>query len=109
MPKMGYMEVEDDLEVVANRGNLGKMLEKKIEKEESKQNIRYVEKKQKREKNGFNWDNYSNIQNMEKIIKRDGHEDLQKFTLEDCIGKGSESLVFKIRLNNSNNHYVLKV
>ena len=29
MPKMGYMEVEDDLEVVANRGNLGKMLEKK--------------------------------------------------------------------------------
>ena len=29
MPKMGYMEVEDDLEVVANHGNLGKMLEKK--------------------------------------------------------------------------------
>ena len=109
MPKMAYMEVEDDLEVVENNGNLGKMLEKKMEKEESEQKIRYIEKKLKREKSGFNWDYYSNIQNMEKVIKRDGHDDLQKFTLEDCIGKGSESLVFKIRLNNSNNHYVLKV
>ena len=32
MPKMEYMEVEDDLEVVENNGNLGKMLEKKMEK-----------------------------------------------------------------------------
>ena len=92
MPKMAYMEVEDDLEVVENNGNLGKMLEKKMEKEESEQKIRYIEKKLKREKSGFNWDYYSNIQNMEKVIKRDGHDDLQKFTLEDCIGKGSESL-----------------
>ena len=30
MPKMEYMEVEDDLEVVENNGNLGKMLEKKM-------------------------------------------------------------------------------
>ena len=45
MPKMAYMEVEDDLEVVENNGNLGKMLEKKMEKEESEQKIRYIEKK----------------------------------------------------------------
>ena len=32
MPKMMYMEVEDDLEVVENNGNLGKMLEKKWRK-----------------------------------------------------------------------------
>ena len=66
---MAYMEVEDDLEVVENNGNLGKMLEKKMEKEESEQKIRYIEKKLKREKSGFNWDYYSNIQNMEKVIK----------------------------------------
>ena len=29
MPKMVCMELEDDLEVVENNGNLGKMLEKK--------------------------------------------------------------------------------
>lgn len=101
------MEVDNNLEVVGSHDNLGKILEKKIEKEKCKQKIRYAEKKVK--KSGLNLDYYSNIQNMENIIKRDGHKDLQKFTLEDCIGKGSESLVFKIRLKNTNNHYVLKV
>ena len=102
------MEVDDDLEVESH-DDLGKNDRKKIEKEESNKRLNMLEKKERGKKNCFNLDYYSNIQNMEKIIKRDGHQDLQNFTLEDCIGKGSESLVFKIRLNNINKHYALKV
>ena len=102
------MEVDDDLEVESH-DDLGKNDRKKIEKEESNKRLNMLKKKERGKKNCFNLDYYSNIQNMEKIIKRDGHQDLQNFTLEDCIGKGSESLVFKIRLNNINKHYALKV
>ena len=108
MLKVEYMEVDDDLEVESH-DDLGKNDRKKIEKEESNKRLNMLEKKERGKKNCFNLDYYSNIQNMEKIIKRDGHQDLQNFTLEDCIGKGSESLVFKIRLNNINKHYALKV
>ena len=112
MPKQSYndMDIDDDLEDIASaHGKEINKFQKEIKKDELKIRFALIQKKQKREKNSFNSDYYSNIQNMEKIIKTDGHEDLQKFTLEDCIGKGSESLVFKIRLNNTNNHYVLKV
>ena len=108
MLKVENMEVDDDLEVESH-DDLGKNDRKKIEKEESNKRLNMLEKKERGKKNCFNLDYYSNIQNMEKIIKRDGHQDLQNFTLEDCIGKGSESLVFKIRLNNINKHYALKV
>ena len=42
-------------------------------------------------------------------IKKVGPKDLNQFTIEGLIGKGSESLVFKIRLNKTNKYYALKV
>jgi len=46
---------------------------------------------------------------MKDYIKTNGHKDLQKFTIIDYIGKGSESLVYKVKVNNTNNVFALKV
>ena len=53
--------------------------------------------------------NFSDINSMKEYIKTNGHKDLQKFTIIDYIGKGSESLVYKIKVNNTNNVFALKV
>ena len=49
------------------------------------------------------------IDNAIEYIKKVGPKDLNQFTIEGLIGKGSESLVFKIRLNKTNKYYALKV
>jgi serine/threonine protein kinase len=53
--------------------------------------------------------NFSDINSMKEYIKTNGHKDLQKFTIIDYIGKGSESLVYKVKVNNTNNVFALKV
>ena len=49
------------------------------------------------------------IDNAIEYIKKVGPKDLNQFTIEGLIGKGSESLVFKIRLNKTNKYDALKV
>jgi serine/threonine protein kinase len=53
--------------------------------------------------------NFSDINSMKEYIKTNGHKDLQKFTIIGYIGKGSESLVYKVKVNNTNNVFALKV
>ena len=53
--------------------------------------------------------NFLDINTIDEYIKKEGHKDLQKFTIIDCIGKGSESLVYKVKFNSSNKIFALKV
>ena len=53
--------------------------------------------------------NFLDINSIDEYIKKEGHKDLQKFTIIDCIGKGSESLVYKVKFNGSNKIFALKV
>jgi serine/threonine protein kinase len=46
---------------------------------------------------------------MAEYIKNEGLEELKKFTIIDCIGKGGESLVYKVKVNSCNNVFALKV
>jgi len=61
------------------------------------------------ERNEIKLEEYADIEKMNEVLKKEGQEELQKFTIVDYIGRGSESIVFKIKLNGTNNHYVLKV
>ena len=75
------------------------------EKNENQMKLEVLEKRKKDD-----WkQNFLDINSMKEYIKTDGHKDLQKFTIIDYIGKGSESLVYKVKVNNSNNIFALKV
>ena len=54
-------------------------------------------------------ENFDKLENIIQYIKREGPSDLQHFSIDEYIGRGSESLVFKIRLNKTNKCYGLKV
>ncbi len=54
-------------------------------------------------------ESYSDKNIMAEYIKKEGLKELQKFTIIDFIGKGGESLVYKIKVNSCNNVFALKV
>ena len=54
-------------------------------------------------------ESYSDKNIMAEYIKNEGLKELQKFTIIDFIGKGGESLVYKIKVNSCNNVFALKV
>ena len=70
--------------------------------------MKIEEKREKKKKDDWK-QNFSDIISMKEYIKKNGHKDLQKFTIIDYIGKGSESLVYKVKVNNTNNVFALKV
>ena len=95
--EMPNLELDDDNDEEEEFDKKNRM---DIEKEDFNDNMGQIEIK---------LENYSNIETITELIKKEGKEDLQKFTVVDYIGRGIESLVFKIRLNGTNNYYVLKV
>lgn len=56
-----------------------------------------------------NFDNLNNINYMNQYIQNYGPEYLRKFRVEDYLGKGSESHVYKARFIGSNKNFCLKV
>ena len=50
-----------------------------------------------------------NMDNVKEYILKEGPKDLNEFTIDGFIGKGSESLVFKIRYTKTNKYYGLKM
>ena len=77
--------------------------------EENNENLVKIEAKQEKRKKDDWKQNFLDLNIMKDYIKTNGHKDLQKFTIIDYIGKGSESLVYKVKVNNTNNVFALKV
>ena len=48
------------------------------------------------------WMNLNNLDSINQYIQEEGPKDLRHFTINEYIGRGSESLVFKIRMNKTN-------
>ena len=95
MPNLEGLEIDD-----AAPGEEPQRDKMEVEKEDFKNNDG---------KNENNFEDYSDINAMTEYIKKEAKKELQKFTLVDYIGSGSESIVYKIKLNDTNNYYVLKV
>ena len=77
--------------------------------EENIENQVKIEAKAEKSKKDDWKQNFFDINTMSDYIKANGHKDLQRFTIIEKIGKGSESLVYKVRVNNTNNVFALKV
>ena len=71
--------------------------------EENIENQVKIEAKAEKSKKDDWKQNFFDINTMSDYIKANGHKDLQRFTIIEKIGKGSESLVYKVRVNNTNN------
>lgn len=52
---------------------------------------------------------FKNLNYMNEYMINNGPDDLKKFIIEEYIGKGSESYVYKIRLKGTNKFFCLKV
>ena len=72
-----------------------------------KKNIEELEIK-KRQKDDWK-ESFFDKNVMAEYIKNEGLEELKKFTILDYIGKGGESLVYKVKVNSCNNVFALKV
>ena len=56
-----------------------------------------------------NWINLNDLDSINQYIQKEGPKDLRHFTINEYMGRGSESLVFKIRMNKTNKYFGLKI
>ena len=61
------------------------------------------------QKNKKNEEQFKNLNYMNEYMINHGPDDSKKFIIEEYIGKGSESYVYKIRLKGTNKFFCLKV